>query len=375
MVRGRLSGPGKLTSMPTRAVRNEGEDSMTASEQPLVAVLTPVYNGGKYLAETMACVQAQTYPNLVHVVLDNASTDTTPEIISRYLNSRVPVVTKRNSALLPQRENYNATVALAPAEARYLKILAADDLMRPDAIARLVDVCERNPNVTTASCLDCYNGTVRSIDLDPTRETHPGREFAERAAFLRENLPPYHHIFWRRSAAPPGDIFTLPFHADADAFQHLCRAGDVGFVFEPLVFTREHEDTVSAQDVRSKLHFWNEFLLSMHEAERFDDETRRRGVRRALHRYLRFVMRSALSGDLAGARIAHARLGGSGYAVGVWEYAATLLGYPAYFVAKLRRLIRAKAAVRGRNFDVQAEWQTSAPGQSSSNIFRTLGLR
>ena len=162
---------------------------MTASEQPLVAVLTPVYNGGKYLAETMACVQAQTYPNLVHVVLDNASTDTTPEIISRYLNSRVPVVTKRNSALLPQRENYNATVALAPAEARYLKILAADDLMRPDAIARLVDVCERNPNVTTASCLDCYNGTVRSIDLHPTRETHPGREFAERAAFLRENFP------------------------------------------------------------------------------------------------------------------------------------------------------------------------------------------
>ncbi len=348
---------------------------MIAREQPLVAVLTPVYNGAKYLAETMACVQAQTYPNLVHVVLDNASTDATPEIISRYLNSRVPVVTKRNSALLPQRENYNGTVALAPAEARYLKILAADDLMRPDAIARLVDVCERNPNVATASCLDCYNGIVRSIDLDPARETHPGREFAERAALLRENLPPYHHIFWRRSAALPGDIFTSPFHFDADAFQRLCRAGDVGFVFEPLVFTREHEDTVSAQDVRSKLHFWNEFLLSMHEAEQFDDETRRRGVRRALHRYLRFVMRSALSGDLAGARVAHARLGESGYAAGVWEYAATLLGYPAYFAAKLRRLMRAKAALRGRNFDVQAEWQTSAPGQSSSNIFRTLGLR
>ena len=89
---------------------------MIASEQPLVAVLTPVYNGAKYLAETMACVQAQTYPNLVHIVLDNASTDATPEIISRYLNLRVPVVTKRNSTLLPQRENYNATVALAPVQ-------------------------------------------------------------------------------------------------------------------------------------------------------------------------------------------------------------------------------------------------------------------
>ncbi len=35
---------------------------------PLVAVVTPVYNGEKYLAETMECVQAQDYPELVHIV-------------------------------------------------------------------------------------------------------------------------------------------------------------------------------------------------------------------------------------------------------------------------------------------------------------------
>ncbi len=37
--------------------------------RPLVAIVTPVYNGNPWLVRTLASVQAQTYPNLVHVVL------------------------------------------------------------------------------------------------------------------------------------------------------------------------------------------------------------------------------------------------------------------------------------------------------------------
>ena len=44
-----------------------------AIQLPTVAVVTPVYNGAKFLREAMLSVQAQTYPNLVHFVLDNAS--------------------------------------------------------------------------------------------------------------------------------------------------------------------------------------------------------------------------------------------------------------------------------------------------------------
>ncbi len=54
---------------------------MTIASQPPVAVVTPVLNGEEFLAETMDSVQAQTYPNLVHIVLDNASTDATAQIV------------------------------------------------------------------------------------------------------------------------------------------------------------------------------------------------------------------------------------------------------------------------------------------------------
>ena len=63
---------------------------------PLVAIVTPVYNGEQYLAEAMESVQAQTYPNLVHVILDNASTDRTAEIIESFRGRKVPLLVGRN---------------------------------------------------------------------------------------------------------------------------------------------------------------------------------------------------------------------------------------------------------------------------------------
>ena len=84
------------------------------ADAPLVAVVTPVYNGAKYLAATLACVQRQTYPNLVHVVLDNASTDETPAIIRSFEGGRVPILTARNAEALPQLPNWNAALRMTP---------------------------------------------------------------------------------------------------------------------------------------------------------------------------------------------------------------------------------------------------------------------
>lgn len=331
------------------------------SYQPLVAVLTPVYNGGKYLEETMKSVQSQTYPNLVHVVVDNASSDATPDIISRYKNARIPVITKRNSNLLPQRDNYNEVVALAPAKVQYLKILAADDLMRQDAITQFVDVCERNPNVSVASCLDCYGGVITPVDIDPRCEAYKGRHFAQRA-LLGELSIPYHHMFWRRSAAGLGDFFSDDLAGfDAVAFQRLCLAGDVGFIFEPLVFTRVHDDTFTAAYVREGRHVWNTFNTILHIAEQFEPEIRRRAVRWALNHYLRAIAASALNRDFAYVRSAFALLREGGHQVGVLDHVLTLMDYPAYFGSKLFRRMRAQAAMRSRNFCLPKQWRKPAP--------------
>jgi cellulose synthase/poly-beta-1,6-N-acetylglucosamine synthase-like glycosyltransferase len=88
--------------------------AMQTEAHPLVAVVTPVLNGEEFLTETMESVQALEYPNLVHVILDNASTDDTPAIIERYRARRVPLLTARNARTISMSANWNAAVALVP---------------------------------------------------------------------------------------------------------------------------------------------------------------------------------------------------------------------------------------------------------------------
>src|SRR6185503_7565728 len=122
---------------------------------PLVAIVTPVYNGEAYLAEAMESVQAQIYPNLVHVILDNASTDRTAEIIESFRGRKVPLLVGRNAELLAMDPNWNASLKLVPPEAAYFSLLCADDTITPDAIARCIDLATSDPDITmvTASAV------------------------------------------------------------------------------------------------------------------------------------------------------------------------------------------------------------------------------
>lgn len=227
-------------------------------EVPLVAIVTPVFNGAAYLAETMDCVQALDHPRLVHVVLDNASTDATAEIIARYADARVPVVTQRNPSTIPLVDNFNAAVRLVPREARYFRLLCADDTMPPDAITKQVAVAERDPAIGIVGCL-CRGGGVSGTELPRDREVFDGLQIArgllrrEHTAFtgcevlIRTTELDRHAPFFEPD---------LPCMTDKDANLRACLSGRAGFVHEVLAFRREHENNAFKAHKR-----WNHSTL------------------------------------------------------------------------------------------------------------------
>ena len=98
-----------------------------ARTTPHVSICIPVYQGEKFLAETIRSVLAQTYPNFELVILDNASTDNTTHIAHSFHDPRIRVET--NPTTLPQPHNWQRAIELC--HAPLIKLLCADDLLHP----------------------------------------------------------------------------------------------------------------------------------------------------------------------------------------------------------------------------------------------------
>jgi glycosyltransferase involved in cell wall biosynthesis len=107
--------------------------TMISSEFPLVSVVTPCYNAGAFIAETINSVRAQTYPAVEHIVVDDGSTDGSGRIIARFAPPLTPLYLGQNRGGSFAR-NRGAERAVG----EFLMFLDADDILGPTTIAALV---------------------------------------------------------------------------------------------------------------------------------------------------------------------------------------------------------------------------------------------
>jgi glycosyltransferase involved in cell wall biosynthesis len=115
---------------------------------PRLSLGLPVYNGEKYLAESIESLLGQSYENFELIISDNASTDSTADIGRHYMkqDSRVRYIRqKRNIGLAP---NHNFVFRRSRGE--FFKWAASDDLYARDLLQRCVDALDENPRVVLA---------------------------------------------------------------------------------------------------------------------------------------------------------------------------------------------------------------------------------
>ena len=115
---------------------------------PRVSIGLPVYNGEKWLAESIDSLLSQTFSDLELVICDNASTDGTEAICRRYANQDDRVRYTRNPENIGGMRNSNLTFELARGE--YFRWAADDDRCEPTLLARLVEALDRRPDVVVA---------------------------------------------------------------------------------------------------------------------------------------------------------------------------------------------------------------------------------
>ena len=110
---------------------------------PLVSVIIPCYNGGKYLAETLDSVSMQSYTNWECIVADDGSTDNSKTITESYIQkeSRFKYVYHVNAGPSAARN-----LGIKASKGEYLLFLDSDDLIEKDKLKRQVEVFREFPS-------------------------------------------------------------------------------------------------------------------------------------------------------------------------------------------------------------------------------------
>jgi glycosyltransferase involved in cell wall biosynthesis len=140
---------------------------------PSVTVVIPVYNGERFIRETLESVLAQTLQDHEIICVDDGSTDASVRILNEY-RDRVCIIQQTNSG---QAEARN--VGVRRGKAKYIAFLDQDDRWYPKKLERQVDVLENNPDVVMVHCdMDWIDGTgqvvQRSVGLSTKKSIQKG---------------------------------------------------------------------------------------------------------------------------------------------------------------------------------------------------------
>lgn len=258
--------------------------------EPFVSVLTPVYNGAKFLRECIESVLNQDYENWEYVLVNNQSTDNSLQIMKEYAARDERIRIHNNEMFLPQMKNLNHAFRQISPNSKYCKVIHADDWMFPECLIKMVAVAEKYPSVGVVSSYRLDNNRVGLNGLPYPSNFNSGKGIA------RDHLLNNSFYFGSPSTLLiRSDLIRnrkkvyVESHqgSDTGACLDLLKESDFGFVHQVLTFTRRHEDSVSNTDCREN-HSWIHAKLynNLYHAPYFlDKKEQRRVLQYDINRY------------------------------------------------------------------------------------------
>ena len=210
---------------------------------PSISVLIPVHNGADYLDEALASLAAQTFSDFEIVVVDNASTDGTPDLLARWTACEPRLRTLRlERNQLAASLNRAADLARAPIFAR----LDADDIARPDRFARQYAALRDRPSVgllgSSATLID--GGGRRLGEIRPPQADKDIRHWhATSSAIIPSSAMMRAEVFRRAGGYREG----LNISEDYDLWIRMGEHGALANLAEILIDYRVHGGSVTGR--------------------------------------------------------------------------------------------------------------------------------
>lgn len=222
---------------------------------PLVSVIMPLYNCERYVREAVDSVLAQTYGNLELIVVDDCSSDASPQIIELYGDSRI--------RLLRHEVNRGAAAArntaIEHARGDYIAFLDSDDAWYPDKLEKQMAFMDRKGAALSFTAYETIeeDGSHRNYVKVPATIDYRG--------FLKNTVTCGHTILFDLGRvrkewvmAPLDRGYDFP--EDLAVMLGILKRGFTAYgLDEVLAKNRKHSGSRSSNKLRAIRRTWNQY--------------------------------------------------------------------------------------------------------------------
>ena len=239
---------------------------------PKVSIVTPIYNSEEYLEECLYSVISQTLRDIEIILIDDGSTDSSPEICDKYaaIDKRIKVVHKENAGM---GVSYNLGMDMAQGE--YIGFVESDDYIDENMFEALYSIAQKyKPDIVKSQWFDFYE------KIDSVKKS---QQFANFNSYQVINPQDYSWIL-RQQCTVWSAIYKTSYIREKNV-RYLESPGasyqDVGFTFKAFTsadsmvitpdayyyYRRDNENSSINSKEKAEVIFWE-----YEEVDRFFDE-------------------------------------------------------------------------------------------------------
>jgi glycosyltransferase involved in cell wall biosynthesis len=178
--------------------------------EPLISVIMPCYNHGRFLPEAVASLQAQVCPHWECIIVNDGSTDDTAQVAAKLAtdDSRVRLISQENRGLSAARNR-----GLAEARGQLVHFLDADDYILPEMYRKMAQMFQTRSDVSVVYCGYQFVTADRELLNSIPALPESADVFHD---LLERNLWPCHAVMVRKTALDAVAVFDEALNACED---------------------------------------------------------------------------------------------------------------------------------------------------------------
>lgn len=215
--------------------------------EPLITVVLSVYNGGKYLVESVESVLRQSLDQFEFIINDDCSTDNSWKYLQSLKDQRIKLMRQSENCGLFANLNQMISISRSP----LIKLWSQDDIMYGDCLSKIVEFHKTYPGIgfsyTGRDLIDEYGTLKPNNDIDNTPEIISTELHTKIAYYIGSIAGNIANVSINKSALKKVGLFneTMKISADFDMWVRIAEFYETGHIRQNLIQLRDHSGQLS----------------------------------------------------------------------------------------------------------------------------------